>query len=210
MSAGDRASSRKPSSPGAGQRVGRYRLDVATGTWWWSAETFRVHGFQPGEVVPTTALVLAHDHPADREQVDRLLHAAAVTGAPFSSLHRIMDARGHERYVNLVGQGRRDPRTGVVVELVGYVVDVTDAVAARAHERAFRDIQAAAEGRGAIEQAKGVLIATYGVDEDEAFLRLRRASNDKNMRLRDLAHLVVDEAARARDDRTGQVDALLR
>ncbi|MDF2805779.1 MAG: hypothetical protein K0S43_725 [Cellulosimicrobium sp.] len=128
-----------------------------------------MHGSESGEVVPTTTLVLGHDHPDDRDQVNRLLRE----------------------------------------ELLGYVVDVTDAVAARAHERAFRDIQAAAEGRGAIEQAEGVLIATYGVDEDEAFRRLRRASNDKNVRLRDLAHLVVGEATRAGSDCSRQVDALL-
>ena len=128
-----------------------------------------MHGSESGEVVPTTTLVLGHDHPDDRDQVNRLLRE----------------------------------------ELLGYVVDVTDAVAARAHERAFRDIQAAAEGRGAIEQAEGVLIVTYGVDEDESFLRLRRAPDDKDVRLQDFAHLVVDEATRAGSDRTGQADAVL-
>ena len=33
---------------GASQQIGRYRLDLATGTWWWSSETYRVHGFEPG------------------------------------------------------------------------------------------------------------------------------------------------------------------
>ncbi|WP_313663021.1 hypothetical protein [Cellulosimicrobium cellulans] len=54
---------------GASQQIGRYRLELATGTWWWSSETYRVHGFEPGEVVPTTELVLAHKHPDDRERV---------------------------------------------------------------------------------------------------------------------------------------------
>src|SRR5690606_16902586 len=58
---------------GADQQIGQYRLDLTTGVWWWSPETYRLHGFEPGEVVPTTALVLAHKHPEDRDRVGRML-----------------------------------------------------------------------------------------------------------------------------------------
>ncbi|MEV0891653.1 PAS domain-containing protein [Promicromonospora sp. NPDC050262] len=67
--------------------------------WWWSDETYRIHGFEPGDVVPTTALVLAHKHPQDRARVSQVLQAAALTGEPFSSVHRIMDAHGNERII---------------------------------------------------------------------------------------------------------------
>ncbi|SDF99695.1 PAS fold-containing protein [Cellulosimicrobium cellulans] len=194
----------------AGQKTGQFRLDLGTGTWWWSSETYRVHGFEPGDVVPTTELVLAHKHPDDREHVRAVLDRAAATGEPFSSVHRIMDAHGVERYVALVGQGRRDRETGEVVELMGYFTDITATIAARASERTRRDILAAAEGRGPIEQAKGVLIATHGVSADEAFARLKHASNDKNVRLRDLASVVVDEAMRAGGDCSERIDAILR
>ena len=195
---------------GASQQIGRYRLELATGTWWWSSETYRVHGFEPGEVVPTTELVLAHKHPDDRDRVRQILDEARATGEPFSSVHRIMDARGKERYLVIVGQGRRDPVTGMVVELLGYFVDITSTVAAGGEERAHRDIAAAAAGRGPIEQAKGILVATHGVDPDEAFGLLKRASNDKNVRLRDLARVVVDEATRSGADCAERVAALLR
>ncbi|MFF2834041.1 PAS and ANTAR domain-containing protein [Cellulosimicrobium cellulans] len=195
---------------GASQQIGRYRLELATGTWWWSSETYRVHGFEPGEVVPTTELVLAHKHPDDRDRVRQILDEARATGEPFSSVHRIMDARGKERYLVIVGQGRRDPVTGMVVELLGYFVDITSTVAAGGEERAHRDIAAAAAGRGPIEQAKGILVATHGVDPDEAFGLLKRASNDKNVRLRDLARVVVDEATRSGADCAERVEALLR
>jgi len=46
--------------PAVPARSGRFSLEVATGAWWWSDETYRIHGFEPGEVVPTTRLVLAH------------------------------------------------------------------------------------------------------------------------------------------------------
>ncbi|WP_426308877.1 ANTAR domain-containing protein [Cellulosimicrobium sp. E-16] len=83
-------------------------------------------------------------------------------------------------------------------------------MAAGGEERAHRDIAAAAAGRGPIEQAKGILVATRGIDPDEAFALLKRASNDKNVRLRDLARVVVDEAARSGEDCAERVAAVLR
>lgn len=189
--------------------LGQYRVDLATDTWWWSAETYRLHGFEPGDVVPTTALVLAHKHPDDRERVRDVLERARRDGAPFSSLHRIMDARGRERVLVVVGQGRRDRDTGRVVELLGYFVDVTRPVRAQAGRQAQRDITAAADSRGPIEQAKGVVAATLGVRPEQAFALLRRASNERNVRLRELARQVVEEGTRPDDDRADRVAVLL-
>jgi len=194
---------------GASQQIGRYRLELATGTWWWSSETYRVHGFEPGEVVPTTELVLAHKHPDDRDRVRQILDEARATGEPFSSVHRIMDARGKERYLVIVGQGRRDPVTGMVVELLGYFVDITSTVVAGGEERAHRDIAAAAAGRGPIEQAKGVVAAAFGIAPEQAFAVLKRVSNNRNVRLRELARQVVEEGARPDADRVHRVAALL-
>lgn len=171
--------------------TGQWRFDLGTGRWWWSPETYRVHGFEQHEVVPTTGLVLAHKHPADRERFARLLETASITGEPFHSMHRIMDARGRERVVLLTGQGRRDPGTGEVVELMGYLVDVTGPVAERAEALAGEQIRAAAAHRGEIEQAKGILSVTHGLTIDEAFQMLRKTSNDHNVPVRTLAARLV-------------------
>jgi PAS domain S-box-containing protein len=195
---------------GTHQQIGQYRLDLSTGVWWWSPETYRLHGFEPGDVVPTTALVLAHKHPDDRERVRKILDQARRTGEPFSSVHRIMDAHGGERFLVVVGQGRRDRTTGEVTELVGYFVDVTRTVTEHAQERARHDIAAAAETRGTIEQAKGVVMLAYGLRPDEAFARLRRASNDRNVPLRELARLVVSEGMQGGSDGVERVATLLR
>ncbi|MFC8922230.1 PAS and ANTAR domain-containing protein [Cellulosimicrobium sp. NPDC057127] len=200
----DRALAGRP-----GQRIGQYRFDLATGRWWWSHETFVMHGFEPGEVVPTTELVLAHEHPDDRGLAARVLERARATVEPFSSMHRIMDARGRERSLVVVGQGRRGPRDGGVVELVGYFVDVTDEVARHAQLRARGDICAAGESRGPIEQAKGIVALVRAVHPDEAFDVLRRVSNDRNVRLRDLAVEVVEAACAGGPDPAGRVAALL-
>ncbi|MFD7311986.1 PAS and ANTAR domain-containing protein [Promicromonospora sp. NPDC059942] len=173
--------------------VGRYRYDVATDEWWWSDEMYRIHGFEPGDVVPTTALILAHKHPDD-PPAGRQAPAGVVTatGQPFSSVHRIMDARGQERTVVVVGQGRRDPDTRRVVELVGYFIDVTAGIKAQANRAANSSIQAAAATRAPIEQAKGIIAFALGIDSAEAFQRLRSASNDTNVAVRDVARQIVE------------------
>ncbi|WP_435737655.1 PAS and ANTAR domain-containing protein [Cellulosimicrobium sp. PMB13] len=193
---------------GPQQLTGEYRIDLATGTWWWSDEAFLVHGFAPGEVVPTTELVLAHKHPEDRERVRRILDAGRRTGAPFSSVHRIMDARGRERTIAVVGQGRRDEE-GDLVEIVGYFVDISAVVAERSDERATEQIAAAAATRGTIEQAKGVIAATYAIDPEEAFVLLRATSNDRNVRLREVAQLVVRTATASGEHCREYLDAVL-
>jgi hypothetical protein len=180
---------------GTNHLVGRFRYDLATQQWWWSDETFHIHGFEPGEVVPTTTLVLAHKHPDDRARVAQILESASATGEPFSSVHRIMDARGRQRTLTVVGQGRRDPATRQVRALVGYFVDVTAAVRARADEEASASIRASAASRACIEQAKGIIAFVLAVDVDEAFELLRRTSNDTNVAVRDVAGQVVELAS---------------
>lgn len=49
------------------------------------------------------------------------------------------------------------------------------------------NLEKALASRDVIGQAKGILMHRYGVDADEAFTRLRRASQTTNMKLRDVA-----------------------
>jgi hypothetical protein len=171
--------------------VGRYRLDLTTGRWAWSDEVYVMHGFEPGEIVPTTDLMLTHKHPEDRARVDGVLRTAAATGDAFSSVHRIFDAQGAIRTLAVTGQGRRDPETGDVTELVGYFIDVTEVSKEAAEREATASIQASAERRAAIEQAKGVLMVAFGVDAESAFDELRTASNRLNVPVRELAEWLV-------------------
>ena len=150
-----------------------------------------MHGFEPGQIVPTTPLMLSHQHPDDRGRVDGLLRRAAGSGQPFSSVHRILDAHGRTRTLAVTGQGRRDPATGRVTELFGYFIDVTKSQRDAAARDATASIQASAERRAVIEQAKGVLMVVHGIDEEAAFERLREASNQTNIAVRDIADSLV-------------------
>ncbi|MFD6133951.1 PAS and ANTAR domain-containing protein [Isoptericola sp. NPDC056618] len=174
--------------------VGRFRYDVAEGAWWWSDETYRILGFEPHEVVPTWSLLLSHQHTEDRDEVQEVLETAARTGEAFSNVHRITDARGRERTLSDVGEGRCDPTTRAVTHVVGFHADVTSAVERLGDARATASIHAAAENRAGIEQAKGIVGYALGVDMDEAFATMRTASNHTNVPVRQLAAWVVDAA----------------
>ena len=50
---------------------------------------------------------------------------------------------------------------------------------------------ASAEHRAAIEQAKGALMLTFGVEEDGAFELLRAYSSRHNIKLAEVAHRIV-------------------
>lgn len=47
-------------------------------------------------------------------------------------------------------------------------------------------------GRKVVERAKGVLMAESGLDEDEAYRRLRKLAMDRGKRLADVAQSVID------------------
>jgi GAF domain-containing protein len=59
-------------------------------------------------------------------------------------------------------------------------------------------LQEAMASRAVIEQAKGVLMATFAIDADKAFDLLRQASQVENRKLRVVAADVVDAAASGR------------
>jgi hypothetical protein len=187
--------------------AGRYVVELATEEWWWSDDTYRIHGFEPGEVRPTTALVLAHKHPDDRTREVDLFDDAQRTGEPFSTVHRIVDAHGAPRVVSVVGEGRHDEQ-GTMTELAGYILDVTRSVDRFADERADSSIRAAARSRRDIEQAKLLVTLALEVDDDEAFSVLRHHSNTTNVPLRTLSQRLVHEV-RSSPDRPFEASRVL-
>ncbi|MGZ4389398.1 MAG: ANTAR domain-containing protein, partial [Gaiellaceae bacterium] len=56
-------------------------------------------------------------------------------------------------------------------------------------------LERALESRIVIEQAKGVLAERFGIPTDTAFTLLRRAARSEQMRIHDLAALVVGASA---------------
>src|ERR1700754_929827 len=83
-------------------RVGSFSFWFVDQKWEWSDEVYRMHGYEPGSVVPTTELVLSHKHPDDRKAVQDLLDQALHTGKSFSSRHRFRDTAGDVHSVIVV------------------------------------------------------------------------------------------------------------
>lgn len=165
---------------------GPFRYTVATQQWWWSDDLYRIHGFEPGDVLPTTDLMFRHKHPEDAAVATAIILNAFTSGEPFALWHRIIDAKLRTRTVVSVGDGVRDA-SGELVEVRGYMVDVTGSKRSQTARDIDEAVRRSAESRGTIEQAKGVLMAALAVDADDAFAMLKKSSQNANVKLRDLA-----------------------
>ncbi len=166
--------------------TGSFSYARASGTWTWSEEMFAIYGFAPGVVVPTTDLVLSHQHPDDRDEVQRLLLDSLGTGHPQTLWHRVVDAQGGTRQVVTVVAGSGDAETR------GFVVDVTEAVRRTTAGEVDEAMEMLSQSRPAIDQAKGALMHLYGLGADDAFLLLRRYSQQVNVKVRDVAVQIVE------------------
>jgi hypothetical protein len=94
--------------------------------------------------------------------------------------------------------GAFDQRTARVVEIVAAALAaVLEATGERASLRALvQHMERALDSRATIEQAKGVIMAHHGGTPDEAFARLVAYSSRHNVKLRDLASLIVEGGGR--------------
>lgn len=182
---------------GTSEPLARFRYDVATNTWWWSAGMFALHGFETGEVDPSTDLLLAHKHPEDLLATEDTLRGVLTTGEPFCCRHRVVDARGRTREVLSVGEGFRDD-DGKVVAVQGYFVDLTDAFAQNAGSAART--APSLEMVIALEQAKGILIGAFRLTATAALelLRWRAEETGKDVGL--IAQGLVAEFVSVEDD----------
>ncbi|PJI90960.1 ANTAR domain-containing protein [Luteimicrobium subarcticum] len=187
--------------------VGTCRRDP-DGTWTWTAGVFALLGLEPGDVVPAEDALLAHVAPHDRPAVRAALHPAPAAA----------DAReapdGDARIVRVVGFDGVEQVVLFHVEhhgdaLVGRFVLLGDAFVESVRRGVNTQLADALSSRSVVDQAKGVLAAVYGYDEDEAFDALRAASQRGQRRLRALAEQVVGAAVPARDGLEQRLDGVL-
>jgi PAS domain S-box-containing protein len=189
---------------GEPQRVGRFRYFLDGQRWEWSDAVARMHGYEPAAVEPTTELLLQHKHPEDRERVAAVLHHV-LQGKPFSSRHRIIDTAGRTRCVVVAGDRMLDD-TGALAGTSGFYVDVTDSL----NSDITNVLEAVADARARIEQAKGVLMAAYGISAERAFEVLVWRSQETNLKVRDLATRFLEAVAgRSSPDTRTHVDRAL-
>ena len=179
-------------TPALSGRIGSFRYWFDDDVWEWSPEVAVMHGYLHDEVVPTTDLLRSHKHPDDRATFDALVATMRETRTHFSSRHRIVDTGGRVHSVAVIGRTFADG--GRVAGSEGYYVDlgviVGDSVRAQVDSR----VQDFREHASPIEQAKGMLMVMYGIDEERAFDVLRWRSQQENRKLRDLCRAIVNAA----------------
>ena len=177
---------------GAPQRAGWFRFHFADQRWEWSEQVQRMHGYEPGGVTPTTELVLSHKHPDDRGQVAATIDQILNTHQPFSTRHRIIDTGGQVRHVVVVGDQLNDDKGGVI-GTHGFYIDVTPLQDQAREDLVTAKLAEITEQRASIEQAKGMLMVVYGIDDAAAFDLLKWLSQEANVKLRLLAERVCDD-----------------
>lgn len=191
---------------GAPQRVGWFRFYFEDQRWEWSEQVQRMHGYEPGTVIPTTELVLAHKHPDDRPQVAETIDEMLHTHRAFSTRHRILDTSGVVHHVVVVGDQLTDHHD-VVIGTHGYYVDITPTAESTHDDLITARVAEITKHRAVIEQAKGMLMVVYGVDAAAAFDLLKWRSQEGNVKLRRLAQQIVEDFCSVRDGAIGSRSA---
>ncbi len=106
-------------------QIGSWEYDVDTGKITWSAEMFRILGFDPAQSEPDYAAMMKHYHPDDNAAHDAAVMQALDDGLPYEFEIRILPAEGVMRWGHVRGQAARD-ESGRIIRLFGMVMDITE------------------------------------------------------------------------------------
>ncbi|MCI0330899.1 MAG: PAS domain S-box protein [candidate division Zixibacteria bacterium] len=110
----------------------------------WTEETFRIFGYQPGEIEVTNDLFFQLVHPEDRPKIREAVSRALAEKKPYSIEHRILRPDGVERLIHEHVDIVFDEKSGRPLRMLGTAQDITERrrgeVALRESEERFRQI----------------------------------------------------------------------
>jgi len=106
--------------------LGNWEYEAGKETLYWSDETFRLLGVEPGSFEPTIDKFISLLHPEDQEFGRRQVEIAISKGVPLSYEHRVILPDGSERILLERGRILTDAN-GQVERLFGTALDVTEA-----------------------------------------------------------------------------------
>jgi len=91
----------------------------------WSDETYRIFGYEPGEVRVNKELFFSHVHEADRELMKKSFLASIETGSSYESEHQIVLRNGEVKFVYERSDVIFDSQ-GKAEKVIGTCQDITD------------------------------------------------------------------------------------
>ncbi|WGL52364.1 ANTAR domain-containing protein [Nocardioides sp. BP30] len=175
------------------EMVGRFGYDSNSGRWRWDDAAALLHGWDDAHPESlTTDQLLALVYEEDRAVL--LESLAKPAGAHWRLRYRVPASEAELRSLLLVAHDIRSRDEGYLAE--GLVIDVTGDLHEAGEVAGRAAVEAVTAGRGAIEQAKGVLMLAYSLTEDQAFELLRWWSRNHNVRVRLLAERLMAAAQR--------------
>jgi PAS domain S-box-containing protein len=104
-------------------RTGSFGWHPASGTIYWSEETYRIFGLEQG-APPTLELVVQRTHPDDRAAVQATIESAQRDGVDFEHKYRLLMPDGSVKHLHVVAHAVTDD--GGRLEFVGAVMDVSE------------------------------------------------------------------------------------
>ncbi len=106
-------------------RIGSWDFDPASNRITWSAEMFRLTGFDLDGGEPDYQTLMTHYHPDDVPRHDAAVLQALDDGLPYEFDIRILCGEGLMRWGHATGQAGRDEK-GRIVRLFGTMMDITE------------------------------------------------------------------------------------
>lgn len=115
--------------------LGSWSYDLVAGEWegstgFWSNETFRILGLEPGAIVPSPEAWFERVHPEHLQEARETLQRAMKEGEDYSLDCRVVHSNGEDRFVETRAKIERDEQ-GLVTRMDGTVFDVTERVRAQ-------------------------------------------------------------------------------
>jgi len=102
--------------------TGSFGWNLASGKLVWSAETFRIMGYEVTET-PTLEMVLNRVHPEDRPLVQQMIAAASSGGRDLDFEHRLLLPDGAVKHLHVLAHASGN--TSEPTDFVGAVMDIT-------------------------------------------------------------------------------------
>ncbi len=108
--------------------TGSFGWNVVSGDIYWSDETFRIFGFDPG-TKPTVELVIGRTHPEERAAVRQVIDHAAAERLDFDNEHRLLMPDGSVKFIRVVAHpatGDDSEVQGDELVFIGAITDITE------------------------------------------------------------------------------------